>query len=75
MFALAVMGRMRFPSAAGHLSGELFNEEAEKSLGGVLFVGDDYLGWMFGYETSVQPCQMRLLDYREVMSVKPGELV
>ena len=52
---------------------EIFDEETAKGLSGILLLGDDYSGWMYAYDTTTKPWQMRLLDHNEIMPLESGE--
>ncbi|MDO6499295.1 hypothetical protein [Photobacterium sanguinicancri] len=46
---------------------DIFDDETANEMSGYLFLGDDFSGWMFGYDTTCVPWKILLFDHNECL--------
>ncbi len=54
---------------------EIFDSETAKELENYIFVGDDYSGWMIGYENTKTGYQFKQFDHQEPKNLEPSNII
>ena len=68
------VGKMSFSIYSGPVeTDEIFDQQTADEISHILLFGDDYSGWMFGYDTTMDPWEMRLLNHAEILPVEDND--
>ena len=69
-------GKMGFSIYGGPLEpDEIFDPETAKELENYIFIGDDYSGWMIGYEKTKKGYRFREFDHQNPLDFEPSNIV
>ena len=69
-------GKMGFSIYGGPLEpNEIFDSDTANELENYIFVGDDYSGWMIGYEKVQNGYQFREFDHQRPLDLEPTNIV
>ncbi|MBU2708935.1 hypothetical protein KCM76_23270 [Zooshikella marina] len=69
-------GQMGFSIYGGPIDpDEIFDSETAKELEGYVLVGDDYSGWMIGYQRTENGYFFKEFYHHEVMDLEPTNII